>query len=142
MDNAVWERCITKDKEFHKTTKKQFKWWRLAVEQRCAEAQCNLGVLYYEGHGVSQDYEEAVKWYQLAAEQGHATAQFILGHSYADGKGVLQDYALAHMWFNLCGVDRDYEEGCVENISRVEKKMTPSQIEKAQELARNWKPKK
>jgi len=28
----------------------------------------------------------------------------------------------------------------VENI--IEKKMTPSQIEKAQEMARNWKPKR
>jgi len=30
----------------------------------------------------------------------------------------------------------------VKNKNLVEKKMTPSQIEKAQEMARNWKPKK
>ena len=44
------------------------------------------------------------------------------------------------MWFNLCGASGD-DEDCVENRNRVEKKMTLSQIEKAQEMARNWKPK-
>ncbi len=59
---------------------------------------------------------------------------------YFEGKGVLQDYALAHMWFNLCGSNGGKD--CVKNRDIVEKKMTPSQIEKAQEMARNWKPKK
>ena len=48
------------------------------AEQGDAEAQCNLGVMYYEGIGVPQDYEEAVKWYRLAAEQRHERAQFNL----------------------------------------------------------------
>ena len=117
------------------------KWYRLSAEQGLAIAQSRLGFLHLLGiRGVQQDYKEAVKWSRLAAEQGNAIAQYFLGHSYADGQGVLQDYALAHMWFNLCGASGD-DEDCVENRNRVEKKMTPSQIEKAQEMARNWKPK-
>ena len=57
---------------------------------------------------------------------------------YAKRQGVLQDYSLAHMWWNICGSSGDKD--CVKNRNIVEKKMTPSQIEKAQELARNWKP--
>ena len=40
-----------------------------------ADAQFSLGTLYDEGHGVPQDYKEALKWYRLSAEQGEATAQ-------------------------------------------------------------------
>jgi len=57
-----------------------------------------------------------------------------------EGNGVLQDYALAHMWWNICGSGGN--EDCVQRRNTVEKGMTPSQIEKAQEMARNWKPKK
>jgi hypothetical protein len=59
---------------------------------------------------------------------------------YAKGQGVPQDYVSAHMWWNLSG-SNGYEDA-VENRNIVEKKMTPSQIEEAQRLARNWKPKK
>ena len=58
---------------------------------------------------------------------------------YNNGQGVPQDYALAHMWWSICGSNESKD--CVKNRNIVEKKMTPSQIEKAQEMARNWKPK-
>ena len=51
------------------------RWYRLAAEQRHAEAQLNLGVMYANGSGVEQDYDEAARWWRLAAEQGHADAQ-------------------------------------------------------------------
>ena len=35
-------------------------------------AQCNLGVCYKNGDGVSKDSKEAVRYYRLAADQGHA----------------------------------------------------------------------
>ena len=43
------------------------------------------------------------------------------------------------MWFNLSGSQG--HKNAVKNRNIVEKKMTPQQIEKAQEMARNWKPK-
>ena len=42
---------------------------RLA-EQGEANAQYNLGAMYFTGNGVTQAYKAAVKWYTLAAEQG------------------------------------------------------------------------
>ena len=74
---------------------------RTAAEQGDAEAQFSLGVMYYYGEGVSQDYGEAVKWYRLAAEQGLASAQVDLGSMYEYGRGVPQDDGEAVKWFRL-----------------------------------------
>ena len=38
-------------------------------------AQYNLGRMYYEGDGVSQDYKKAAEWYNKAAIQGNSYAQ-------------------------------------------------------------------
>jgi len=74
------------------------KWYRQAAEQGYAQAQYNLGVMYYNGRGVKQDDFEAVKWYRKAAEQGDADAQANLGSAYGAGRGVRQDYAEAVKW--------------------------------------------
>jgi TPR repeat protein len=41
-------------------------------------AQLNLGLMYSKGHGVPQDYKEAIKYFRLSAEQGNADAQMVL----------------------------------------------------------------
>ena len=125
------------DKEDYKTAHQIF--LKLAKKGH-VEAQYNLGVMYEHGRGVPKNHKEAVKWYRLSAEQGDASAQFNLGILYAKGEGVPQDYVLAHMWWNLAGSSG--LEVAVNNRNIVEKKMSPQQIEKAQEMARNWKPKK
>ena len=56
--------------------------WKPLAEQGDASAQFNLGLMYYDGEGVPQNYKTAVKWYSLAAEQGYADAQFNLGLMY------------------------------------------------------------
>ncbi len=59
------------------------KWYRLAAEQECGPAQCNLGLCYETGRGVPQNVREAVKWFCRAARQGDKTAQHNLGVYYA-----------------------------------------------------------
>jgi hypothetical protein len=120
--------------------KEAFKWYSLSAKQGHKRAQFDLGVMYDNGEGIPIDYKEAVKWFRLSAEQGYANAQLNLGVKYAKGQGVPQDYVLAHMWLNLLGSSGDKKAVKLKNL--VEKKMTPSQIEKAQEMARNWKPTK
>jgi len=66
-----------------------------AAEQEHAWAQRNLGVMYYDGNGVPQDYTEAAKWYRKAAEQGLDDAQNYLGVLYENGEGVSKDTAKA-----------------------------------------------
>ena len=108
--------------------------WTLAAEQGNADAQYNLGLMYDNGRGVPQDYATAAKWYTLAAEQGFALAQNNLGFMYGNGVGVPQDYVYAHMWFNIAASSG--HKGASGNRDFVAEKMTPSQIEKAQDLAR------
>jgi hypothetical protein len=73
--------------------------WHPLAKQGNAKAQSNLGVMYYNGQGVTQDYAEAVKWYRKGAEHGNAKAQYNLGLMYDNGQGVPQDYAEALQWY-------------------------------------------
>ena len=80
---------------------------RASAAQGDADAQFNLGVMYAEGYGVTQDYVEAGAWYRLAADQGDAKAQFNLGVMYAEGYGVPQDAAEAVAWYRLAAEQGD-----------------------------------
>ena len=64
-------------------------------------AQYELGMMYYNGAGVPQNFKEAVKWYRLAADQGEAFSQASLGLAYLDGQGVAQDFKEAMRWCRL-----------------------------------------
>ena len=70
----------------------------------------------------------------MAAEQGHSDSQSILGEMYAEGFGELQDFTHAHMWFDIAVSTGNKKAR--RSRDKVEKKMTPAQIEKARDLAR------
>ena len=114
--------------------KEAVNWYRLAAEQGNAAAQYNLGLLYEKGKGVPQDDKEAVRLYRLAAEQGDADAQGNLGVMYVFGKGVIKDFVYAHMWGNIALMNGNERGASVRG--HVAEKMTSSQIEEAQRLAR------
>jgi uncharacterized protein len=70
--------------------------------------------------------------------QGDAQAQFNLGVMYATDEGALKDYVLAHMWFTLAAAQGEKDATVLRDS--LGKKMTPAQIEVAQKLVREWKP--
>ena len=80
------------------------------------------------------DYAQALKILKPLAAQGVAEAQLNLGNMYYNGKGVTQYYISAHMWWNLASSAGDADGA--KNRDIVAKKMTPQQIEKAQDMAR------
>lgn len=59
-----------------------------AAEKGLAEAQCELGYMYAEGLGVTQDLEKSEHWYRMAANQGDGSALVSLGFMYYDGTVV------------------------------------------------------
>jgi len=71
---------------------------------------------------------------QSNGSQGNAKAQYQLALSYETGNGQLQDFIYAHMWANI-SASNGYSKA-VTLRDRLAKKMTASQIEKAQDLAR------
>lgn len=72
---------------------------RKAAEQGNAEGQRKLGLKYFNGNGVPEDYQKAVEWYRKAAEQGDEMAQWFLGGMYDEGKGVPKDINQALLWY-------------------------------------------
>lgn len=63
-------------------------WFEEAALNGIANARYNLGVLYHQGLGVTQDTAKAVNWYKAAALQGHPEAQYNLGIAYIEGVGT------------------------------------------------------
>ena len=113
--------------------------YRPLAEQGDAEAQINLGMMYYRGQGVPQDYLEAATWYRLSAKQGNAFAQFDLGMMYENGQGVLQDNTQAYKWLTIADAkttDGELKKMAASHRHSIEKQMTADQIAEAQELAR------
>ena len=113
---------------------------KIEAEKGDADAQNELGFAYANGEGVVKNEAEAVKWYRKAADQGYARAQFNLGDMYGNGEGVPKSEAEAYKWYLLAGAQGD--EYAKENISIIERNITPAQRAEGQRLAREWKPRK
>src|SRR4051812_28335988 len=63
------------------------------------QAQYKLGIDYWYGQGVTQDYLQAANFFRKAAEAGHAESQYRLAQMLATGQGIRQDYAEAASWY-------------------------------------------
>ena len=77
------------------------RWYRWAVEQGNAAAQCALGYCYAQGRGVPQSWPQAVHYYQLSAQQGRAEAQLALAECLERGLGIARNLAAAQYWRQL-----------------------------------------
>ena len=69
------------------------------VENGNAEAQFRLGMMYYNGQNVKQDYEQAFYWIKKSGYQS-TRALFMLGSMYINGLGVKKDYDEAFKLFH------------------------------------------
>ncbi|MDM8566285.1 hypothetical protein QUF74_11630 [Candidatus Halobeggiatoa sp. HSG11] len=78
---------------------KTIRLWRKLAKRGVVEAQNNLGLAYYIGKNVKQNYEKAIYWCHKAAKQGYFKAQFNLGNAYHKGEGVEQNYKQATYWY-------------------------------------------
>ena len=80
------------------------------LAERChVGSQHLLSLMYYNGTGVAQDYNQAMKWALKAAEQGHNKSQCNVGQMYRIGKSVAKNDVEAVKWFRKAaeqGLDR------------------------------------
>ena len=72
-----------------------------AGEQGDANAQFELGLKYFQGQGVQQDYLRAAELFTRAADEGHALARNNLGTMYLIGFGVAQNIGRAAKLYKL-----------------------------------------
>ncbi|GEM_PF-1518550 len=111
-------------------------WFSQAAQQNLPEAQKWLGVLFYQGQGVPQDYYEAFRWFEKSAEQGSAEAQNNLALMYFKGEGVKQNYILSYQWASLSALKEHPE--ALKAREFFASRLTPSQIAEGERLAREW----
>lgn len=107
--------------------------FRRAAEQGHDEAQYALGLIYINGRGTSVDYSEAAEWFRRGAEQGNLDCLYMLGCCYDEGWGVPKDDIQAYAWLSLAA-DTGYIRA-IEELARVIKRMTPTQIAHAKKIA-------
>ncbi len=91
--------------------------------------------MYGLGVGAPRDYVKAILWYRRAAYAGEVRAQSNLGWMYGTGRGVPQDYVQAWAWYSISAAGG--QETARKNRDIVEARLSPSQLEQAQNLARD-----
>src|SRR5205814_8518441 len=116
------------------------RWDRGAAGRGDAQAQQSLGFMYQDGGGVEPGPRQAVQWWRRAAEQGNASAQYNLGVAYHNGDGVAEDYVEASKWALIAVTHASGESQKKYAVLRdaLMKMMTASQIDEAQQRAREW----
>ena len=78
-----------------------YKFLLIEAKKGDAKSQYILGLMYYTGRGVLQNYKEAFRWIKKAADQGHALAQYNLGSMYELGQGITRDHREAQRLFKM-----------------------------------------
>ena len=63
------------------------------------DAEFELGAMFHDGDGVSQDDGKALEWYRKSAESGNRQAAFNLGLMIKNGERTPSDPAEALSWF-------------------------------------------
>jgi TPR repeat protein len=117
--------------------------FKVLANQGKPEAQYFMGLFYHNGFGVPRDQAESVNWFLKAARQGDARSQYYVGIMAEKGQGLEKDPVAAHMWLSLSAANphSSHRDSLYtrEAIEKLERKMTPEQIAKAKESAKNWK---
>lgn len=106
-----------------------------------AAAQAALGAMHWSGQGTPRSPAEAARWFGMAAEQGHPQSQAILGFMYLEGTGVAADLVQSHKWLNLAVSALPPGELAYKAVRErdiVARRLSPEQLHRARELAREW----
>lgn len=74
-------------------------WYQQAAQAGIANAQYNMGTLYFNGEGVPKDYAKAHEWFEKAAQRDNKYAEFQLGITYYTGQGVQKDPTQEIYWY-------------------------------------------
>lgn len=88
---------------------KAFEWYQKAALRDHPMAQCRLGRMYREGHGVEKNEKQAFSWFMKAAQddQNCPSGQFYVGACYYYGTGVAINYKEATRWYEKAALQND-----------------------------------
>jgi len=95
---VAYELWLQAAKNIKDTSNNSLQWATPSPDQQ-KNAQYAIAVLFWQGKGVEQSYQQAAKWLHLAISSGHIEAQLKLGFLYLQGKGVEKDEVKARKYF-------------------------------------------
>ena len=113
------------------------------ADQGSADAQHYMGLMSHYGYGTAKDQTVAANWFRKAAVQGDPRSQYYLGKMYEAGDGVARSLPDAFMWLSLSAAGSSMSRDSVytkEDLGKLERRMTPEQVAKAKDMAKQWKP--
>jgi hypothetical protein len=77
------------------------------AQKGVSRAMLLLGIIYYTGKGVPQNYKEAAKWYEMAAEGLDSYGLCNLGYCYFYGRDMDVNFKRAYDCFSLSAYMRN-----------------------------------
>ena len=108
--------------------------WKPLAEEGVSNAQYNIGLMYHNGLGVTQDYNEAFKWFLISSEQGNLNSIRLLSTMYALGNGIPKDFLKSYMWAKI-GANNDDQNSKL-MLNGLVKEMSNSDLDKANALVK------
>lgn len=95
---------------------------------------------YSDGQAAFErrDYSTALYELEPLAAQGDGRAQYLVGIIYRDGLGVQPDYVTAYAWLHVAAARGQPQAASARD--GMSWRLTPSEIDEAQRLAREWRP--
>ena len=100
------------------------------------EAQSELGSIYAEGRGVTQDFALARRWWLKAARQRDAYAMSNLGVLFANGLGVERDVVAGYAWFALAAAFGNH--AAMSFRQDIAKQMSDDQVTAGLKIVEYW----
>ncbi|HBC85413.1 MAG TPA: hypothetical protein DCZ94_00510 [Lentisphaeria bacterium] len=97
-----------------------------------SKAMVEVGLCYYEGRGVKQDYPAAMDWFLKAFSSQNADAFVNLGVMHRDGQGVPENKKIAYCVFlttHMCGLGSESTQARSNScLRRLVEKLTKEEI--------------
>ena len=106
--------------------------WEPLAKEGVSNAQYNVGLMYHNGLGTKQDFEQAFKWLLKSSEQGNLNSIRLISTMYALGNGIKKDFIKSYMWAKI-GADNDDQNSKI-LLDGLLKEMSKSEINKANAL--------
>jgi TPR repeat protein len=105
-------------------------------------AEADIGDMYAEGQGVSQNHAEAARWWERSAEHGSMWAHYKLGELYAEGaEGVSKSDSKAYFHLYIASTstaEHDPQTYSVKLRDEIEKRLGKYTLSKEQSRAEEW----
>ena len=91
------------------------KWYNMGYEIDNLDSMYNLGLHYFKGLGVNQDFKESFSYFKKAADKDHSDSQFYIGKFYHIGNGgylgspASKNFFEALKWYELAANQNNHK---------------------------------